>query len=93
LLVWPLTKVSDPMSGCFAVRKSFYHQHKAKFCAVGYKILLEILVKSRCQTTLELPLSFRSRKEGSSKVNIKIMLESIYHICNLYKFGVLSKKD
>ena len=88
LIVYPLTKVSDPMSGCFAVKKSLFDEKSSKLDPLGYKILLEILVKFKIQNPLEIALDFRLRFKGNSKITLKIMLESLAHLFKLYKFVI-----
>jgi dolichol-phosphate mannosyltransferase len=60
-------KVKDPMSGFFAVRRSV--MNTIRFDAIGYKILLEILVKANLRSIVELPYTFIDRREGSSKLS------------------------
>ena len=55
---------------------------------MGYKILLEILVKFKVNNAREIPLDFRLRFKGNSKITLKIMLESVVHLFKLYKFVI-----
>ncbi|MCM8535679.1 MAG: glycosyltransferase [Lentisphaeraceae bacterium] len=89
LFVRPLTAVSDSMSGCFAVRKKAFLENAPTFSPIGYKILLELLVKIPEVKFKEVPLCFSQRMKGDSKITQKIMLESICHIYKLYKFKYL----
>ena len=88
LFVKPLTAVTDPMSGCFAIKKSMFKEKKSLLDPLGYKILLEILVKFKVEDVREIPLDFRLRFKGSSKITLKIMLESVVHLFKLYKFVI-----
>ncbi|MCH2206467.1 MAG: glycosyltransferase [Lentisphaerales bacterium] len=88
LFVRPLTAVTDPMSGCFALKKSLFNQKKSLLSPMGYKILLEILVKFKVNNAREIPLDFRLRFKGNSKITLKIMLESVVHLFKLYKFVI-----
>ena len=92
LLVWPLAKISDPMSGCFAVKKQIITDKSSLLDPLGYKILLEILVKLRVKKVKEIPLDFRLRFKGDSKITLKIMLESLVHLFKLYKFVIFFKR-
>ncbi|MCM8531248.1 MAG: glycosyltransferase [Lentisphaeraceae bacterium] len=89
LSVKPLTAVSDSMSGCFAVKKDPFLENCSNFTPIGYKILLEILVKIPDVKFKEIPLCFSQRRKGDSKITQKIMLESVSHIYKLYKFKYL----
>ncbi len=64
-----LSDTTDPMSGLFFLKRELVRD--MRFTSRGYKILLEILVKRRHSCVLEVPYTFRDRKYGSSKLNIK----------------------
>jgi dolichol-phosphate mannosyltransferase len=55
---------SDPMSGFFAVRRSALDVEKLR--PRGFKILLEIVARSRPLSIREVPFSFGARHEGES---------------------------
>lgn len=65
--------VSDPMSGFFAFPRHVIKN--IKFDTKGFKILLEILVKSRDIRVKEVPYTFRDRKSGQSKMNFNVILD------------------
>jgi dolichol-phosphate mannosyltransferase len=60
-----LTRISDPMSGFFAVRASSVKTDELR--PLGYKILLELVVRSRPGRIVEVPYTFRARHAGQSK--------------------------
>ena len=62
-----LTKVSDPLSGYFFLRRSVLEG--VSLTSPGYKILLEILVKGKYSKVKEIPFRFRSREFSTSKLN------------------------
>ena len=62
-----LTKVSDPLSGYFFLRRSALEG--VSLTSPGYKILLEILVKGKYSKVKEIPFRFRSREFSTSKLN------------------------
>lgn len=64
-----LTGVKDPLSGFFFFRRSVINN--VKLDTVGYKILLEILVKGNYKTIKEVPFRFRIRKFSTSKLDKK----------------------
>ena len=92
LLALPLTALSDPMSGFFAMRRTTLDAGR-DFNPVGYKILLEIIVKCRCQRVLDIPIHFGNRRFGDSKLSLKEQLKYIRHLRRLYnyKFGTWSE--
>ncbi|MEM5797909.1 MAG: glycosyltransferase [Candidatus Aenigmatarchaeota archaeon] len=85
LLARPLTYVSDPMSGFFAIRRSSLPK---KLSPKGFKILLEILAKGDYKIK-EVPYVFVNRKAGKSKMGTKEILNYIAHCMALYKDKLL----
>jgi dolichol-phosphate mannosyltransferase len=79
-----IKKVKDPMSGFFAIRRSAIRD--IKFDAIGYKILLEILVKADLHNIIELPYTFKNRKEGSSKLDNRTIIQYLKACRKLYSY-------
>lgn len=77
--------VNDPMSGFFAFRRSIIDG--IKFDAIGYKMLLEILVKAKGARVKELPYTFTNRREGSSKLDSSVVLDYFRAVWKLYRYG------
>ena len=73
------------MSGFFALPRSLLQQC-ATLTPVGYKIALEILVKSRAGNVQEIPIHFRSRQHGTSKLTLKQQLLYLRHLGSLYQY-------
>ncbi len=69
LITYLLTGVKDPLSGFFFLRRSVLEN--IKLDTVGYKILLEILVKGNYKKVKEVPFRFRIRKFSTSKLDTK----------------------
>lgn len=90
-LAMPLTTVTDPMSGFFAMRRSTVIAGR-DFNPIGYKILLELIVKCRCRLIVELPIHFENRQFGASKLSLGEQLNYLRHLRRLYvhKFGTWS---
>lgn len=88
-LARPLTHVSDPMSGFFALRRSTLEAGSG-FNPVGYKIGLELVVKCRCERVVEVPIHFADRRFGESKLTLAQQLLYLRHLWRLYafKFGL-----
>jgi len=91
-LARPLTDVKDCMSGYFAVRKDVIENIK-KWDLIGYKILLEILVKGGNLKVKEIPIKFGVRKFGETKLNHKEIINYLHLVFKLYlwKLGVVRK--
>ena len=75
----------DPMSGFFAFKKNILKNSKLDL--IGYKILLEILVKTKDVKTLEIPYTFTNRKIGTSKLDRKIIFDYLKSVWKLYRYG------
>jgi len=75
----------DPMSGFFAFKRSIIKG--LNIDAIGYKILLEILVKTKDVTIKEIPYTFQNRELGSSKVSIKTIFDYYRSVWKLYRYG------
>jgi putative flippase GtrA len=82
-LVFPrrLAGVSDPMSGFFAVRREALSA--ADLRPIGYKILLEILVRARIQRIEGVPYTFQPREAGHSKASLREGLRFARHLVGL----------
>ncbi|NND86210.1 MAG: glycosyltransferase family 2 protein [Nitrosopumilus sp.] len=78
-------KVNDPMSGFFAFKKNAIKG--ISFDAIGYKFLLEILVKNRKINVKEIPYTFQERKFGASKLDYKTVTDYLRSVWKLYRFG------
>ena len=67
-------KTSDPMSGFFIFKKKLYLKNKKFLFNRGYKILLDLIYSSKKKLKiLDVNINFRSRGEGSSKINYKVI--------------------
>ena len=75
----------DPMSGFFAFKKPIIKG--LKFDAIGFKMLLEILVKTRGVSVREIPYTFTDRQFGSSKVSLSTAVDYVKSVWRLYRFG------
>ena len=78
-------KIKDPMSGFFAFKR--YIIKSIKFDAIGYKMLLELLVKTKGTIVKEIPYSFTNRKLGSSKLDLSVGLDYVRSFWKLYRYG------
>ena len=82
---------SDPMSGFFAFKRALISG--LKFDAIGYKMLLEILVKTKGATVKEIPYTFTDRKFGSSKVTASTVIDYGKSVYKLYRYGKSIRKQ
>ena len=83
-------EVKDPVSGFFAFRRHVIQG--LKLDAIGYKMLLEILVKAKGARVKEVPYTFINRRMGASKLDNSVMLDYIRTIWRLYLHGKLTRQ-
>ena len=81
LLAKFFTKIKDPMSGYFMIRRSKVDIDKLD--AKGFKILLEVVVKTKIKKIKEVPITFVNREEGKSKASVK---EIRFYLINLWGY-------
>ena len=87
LLARVFVNVKDPMSGFFIIKKEFIMDKEIN--SKGFKILLELLIKTNPKSIVEVPILFTNRTEGKSKAGIK---EIIYYLKNLTGYFTYKKK-
>ena len=75
----------DPMSGFFAFKKQLLNG--LNFDAIGFKILLEILVKTKGVKVEEIPYAFENRRFGSSKLDLSTITDFCKSVLKLYRYG------
>jgi dolichol-phosphate mannosyltransferase len=76
-----LRGISDPMSGFFAIRRSDITADALK--PLGYKILLELAVRSRPRQVTEVPFVFQDRFAGESKSSAQEGFRFLRHLVGL----------
>ena len=79
--------LADPMSGFFAVRRDALPD-LGELRPIGYKIALEIVVRGGLRVH-ELPIHFRDRERGRSKLGWRQQVRYLRHLHRLYlhRFG------
>lgn len=91
LLVRPLgVRVRDPMSGFFFLHRRVLDGVECS--PIGYKILLEILVKGRAKNIVEIPYTFRNRDVGKSKMGAREGMNYLKHLVKLYEWKWFSSR-
>lgn len=79
--------VNDPMSGFFAVRRDWFGSVAPNLTGRGFKILMEMLLAAPKPVKVkEVPMVFRDRLHGESKLGPQVMIQFIIMIAeNLLK--------
>jgi len=87
LIILPqvIGRVSDPMSGYFLVSRTAIARKKLN--PIGYKILIEVLGRSKVEQIAEVGYVFQERQEGESKVSWKQYVEYFLHLLRLRSRG------
>jgi dolichol-phosphate mannosyltransferase len=83
LLARGLTRAADPMAGFFAIRRAKFAQAPT-LRPLGYKILLELIVRCDCRRIVEVPIHFQDRTMGQSKLSTAQMWLYLRHLSRLY---------
>ena len=88
-----IKNTSDPMSGFFAFKRRVINN--IYFDAIGYKILIEILVKSKITDIkiLDIPYTFQDRRDGKSKLDSKTILQYPKACGRLLQYKVRNKSS
>jgi len=81
-----LTKVKDPMSGFFFLKRDVIKN--IELSPKGFKIGLEILVRGNCDKVIEIPIVFRDREYGESKLSSNVILDYLLHVSKLYIYKI-----
>jgi dolichol-phosphate mannosyltransferase len=76
-----LLGVSDPMSGLFAIRTSSLETGRLR--PLGYKILLELIVRNHPGRIVEVPYVFQPRHAGESKSTVAEGIRFLRHLGEL----------
>jgi dolichol-phosphate mannosyltransferase len=85
------TKLSDPLSGFFMLRRDVVDRAAHKLSPQGFKILLDVLASSPSPLRIrEIPLSFRPRLHGESKFDSAVVLEYLGLLVSKASGGLLS---
>jgi len=83
-------ELTDPMSGFFVLRRSFFLEVVHGLHGGGFKILLDILATSRRPVRLgEVGYCFRNRVYGRSKLDVSVAVEYLFLVLNKLTGGVL----
>jgi glycosyltransferase involved in cell wall biosynthesis len=77
----PAAQLSDPMSGFFAVRRNALRLDTAR--PLGYKVLLELVLRSQLTRVAHVPYTFGTRHAGRSKSTPREGLRFLRHLATL----------
>lgn len=81
-------KLTDPMSGFFALPHAVYDSAH-RLDPVGYKVALEVICKCEIERILEIPIRFDVRAHGRSKLSFLQQWSYLRHLWRLYRYRYL----
>jgi dolichol-phosphate mannosyltransferase len=80
-----LRSITDPMSGFFLVRRPALDLDR--LAPDGFKILLEIAVRTPSLAVAEVPFTFGDRFAGDSKADLRVGWQYLKHVAKLRRRG------
>ena len=84
LLARVLTRVRDATSGLFLIRREL--ARGVRISAGGFKICLELLIRSQPSRVVEVPYVFVGRTAGESKMNLREATGYLTQLRDLHRF-------
>lgn len=68
--------LSDPLSGCFMMRRAWYEAAAPRASGVGFKILVDLVASApRPPRVAEFPTALRTRVAGESKLDVRVIAD------------------
>jgi dolichol-phosphate mannosyltransferase len=77
----------DPLSGYFMLRRSDFALVHSHVAGNGFKVLLELAAKMKPRKVVEVPITFRPRMHGESKLSTRVVLQYMEQLYSLSKPG------
>jgi dolichol-phosphate mannosyltransferase len=69
-------RLSDPMSGFFAIRRQMFERIAPRLTGSGFKILLDLVLSAPAPLRVaEVPFRFRPRASGASKLDVLVLVQ------------------
>jgi len=91
LLAKGLTNAADPLAGFFAIRRDTFSR-ATELRPLGYKVLLELIVRCECREIFEVPIAFRDRRLGTSKLSAGQIWLYLRHLARLYTVRLMPRR-
>lgn len=83
ILIPKSRQIKDPLSSFFVLKRTVINNAVIK--PVGFKCLLEVLVKGSYDRVIEIPYIFQKRKAGKSKTSFMDCFIYLYHLFRLMR--------
>lgn len=83
-------KLTDPMSGFFAIRRATFLGLARRLSGSGFKILLDIVCSATKPLSIaEVPFTFRARAAGESKLSFTVVLDYLGMLVEKRSYGIV----
>lgn len=79
-------KVNDVMSGCFMIKRVALNGSTLN--PIGFKILLEIIIKCDFRNVIEVPYTFINRRNGKSNLSANEIKLYMVHLNRLFFYSI-----
>lgn len=89
LLARPLSPIRDAASGFFLIRRDIARGTTIK--AGGFKICLELIVRSGATKLIEVPYRFDDREQGQSKMSLREAAGYLVQLRDLYRLRLAAR--
>jgi dolichol-phosphate mannosyltransferase len=90
VLARPLSPVRDAASGFFLIRREIARNTTIK--AGGFKICLELIVRSGATHLIEVPYRFDDREQGESKMSMREAAGYLVQLRDLYRLRLTDRR-
>ncbi len=75
--------IRDPLSGFFLLQRAVYERAIDVANPRGFKILLELYMRGRPSSVMEVPIHFHNRRVGRSKLSAKVLYQGVVGMLSL----------
>mmetsp|Transcript_43480 Transcript_43480/g.94710 ORF Transcript_43480/g.94710 Transcript_43480/m.94710 type:complete len:269 (-) Transcript_43480:213-1019(-) len=75
---------TDPMSGFFCTTKDVYARGRERCNGIGWKVGLEIAARCQAKPLEDVPITFKDREAGESKLTQKETIQYVEQLVHLY---------
>jgi dolichol-phosphate mannosyltransferase len=79
-------QMKDPLSGFYMMRREVYERAVKTASPQGFKVLLELCVRGHPQKVVEIPIRFKNRVRGESKLRADVVLHGASSVLYLAWF-------
>jgi len=76
-------KLEDPLSGFWMLRREIYERAARFPISGGFKVLLQLCVRGHARKIVEVPIHFRDRTRGKTKLRPQVVLRSLVSTISL----------